>query len=349
MRRSTMRSAAPAYDSSAGSRRRPPYDPEIAAALAVAEPGEQELLNGDLAAWRDRYQTQRSDVDAATAAGLISRDDFEIVRPDGSPVVLSILRDPSLPDPRPGVFHVHGGGLMAGDRFSEGDWLVDTVLRFGLTVATVEYRLAPEHPYPASVEDCYLGLTWLRDHTTALGVDPARLIICGVSAGGGLAAATALLARDRGDVGLAGQLLIAPMLDDRDNSVSTHQFEDGPWPRRANVLAWRALLGPAYGSPDLPGPAAPSRALDFSGLPSAYLEVGSAEVLRDEAVAYASALWSAGTQAELHVWAGGTHGFDVLAHTALTHAAVAARQSWLERVLDVVGRNWSVPDRVSDA
>ncbi|GGR70304.1 hypothetical protein GCM10010236_25540 [Streptomyces eurythermus] len=166
-------------------------------------------------------------------------------------------------------------------------------------------------------------------------MDPDRLILAGQSAGGGLAAGTALLARDRKGPRLIGQVLIYPMLDDRDRTVSSGQFDGvGVWDRQSNRTGWTALLGERRGTDDVSVYAAPARATDLTGLPPAFIDCGSAEVFRDEDVAYASALWAAGVQAELHVWPGGFHGFDLTApHTALAHAMTAARNNWVARIL----------------
>jgi acetyl esterase/lipase len=172
-------------------------------------------------------------------------------------------------------------------------------------------------------------------HAAELGVDPARVIVGGASAGGGLAAAVALLARDRGAPALLGQLLLCPMLDDRNETPSSWQMAgQGIWDRAANEVGWTALLGDARGGPDVSPYAAPARATDLSGLPPAFIDVGSAETFRDEDVAYASRIWQAGGSAELHVWPGGFHGFaGAVPQAAVSRAAVAAQRDWLGRLL----------------
>lgn len=315
---------------------RPPYDPEIAAALAVAPPTDHILLSGDPQTWRAQYPSNRATIDQAVSDRRIRHEELQIRGPGPQSLTLSVISPHHRAGRAPGIFFIHGGGLMAGDRFSEAEWFVDWAAAFGIVAISVDYRLAPEHGFPAGVEDCRAGLQWVAEQSGELGIDAERLLIGGVSAGGGLAAATALMNRDQGGPELAGQLLLSPMLDDRDRTWSSIQFEDGPWCRAANRMAWQSLLGDAAGGPDVSPYAAPSRADDLSGLPPAFLEVGSAEVLRDETVDYASRLWAAGGQAELHVWGGGSHGFDVMTHSALAHAATAARDRWLERTLDVV-------------
>lgn len=212
---------------------------------------------------------------------------------------------------------------------------LDWAEELGLVVVSVEYRLAPEHPHPAPVEDCYAGLVWTAEHAKEIGGDPDRIILAGGSAGGGLTAAVALLVRDREGPRAIGQLLMCPMLDDRNDTPSAHQMAGlGVWDRTSNETGWSALLGAARGTADVSPYAAPARADDLSGLPPAFIDVGSAETFRDEDVTYASSIWQAGGIAELHVWPGGFHGFDGLVpEAALSADARAARLRWLRRLL----------------
>jgi acetyl esterase/lipase len=178
-------------------------------------------------------------------------------------------------------------------------------------------------------------LVWTAEHAAELGIAPGRIVVAGASAGGGLAAALALLARDRGGPALAGQVLMCPMLDDRNDTPSSRQMAGlGVWDRSSNKTGWTALLGEGRGGPDVSPYAAPARADDLSGLPPAFIDVGSAETFRDEDVTYATRLWQAGGRAELHVWPGGFHGFDLLApQAAISQEARAARLRWLRRLL----------------
>jgi acetyl esterase/lipase len=221
--------------------------------------------------------------------------------------------------------------MVAGSRMSGMHVLLPWIVAHDAVAVTVEYRLAPEFPDPYPVEDCYAALVWTAEHAVEFGIDADRLMIAGVSAGGGLAAGCALLARDRGGPKLTGQVLLCPMLDDRDRTVSSAQYEGiGLWDRASNVMGWTALLGERRATDDVSIYASPARATDLSGLPPAFIDCGSAEVFRDEDVAYATALWAAGVQAELHVWPGGFHGFDMIApHAAIAKAAVAARDAWV--------------------
>lgn len=312
----------------------PPFDPELEAVLAIL--GETlpssitpEMIplmrEGALFAVPDELFTERG----------VERRDVTIAGYHGDEIVVTVISKAGRTGTGPGIYHTHGGGMIIGDRFVGIAGIVDWVDRFDAVAVTVEYRLAPEFPDPFPVEDCYAGLVWTAEHAEELGIDPARLIIAGASAGGGLAAGTALLARDRGGPALAGQVLIYPMLDDRDASVSTIQVDGiGVWDRTSNLTGWNALLGDRRGTDDVSIYAAPARATDLSGLPPAFIDCGSVEVFRDEDVAYATQLWADGVQAELHVWPGGFHGFDMMApHAAISQAMMAARVSWVARIL----------------
>ncbi|GHH77088.1 alpha/beta hydrolase [Promicromonospora soli] len=316
--------------------KRPPFDPELEATLALL--GDQlppSITPEMIPLLRQGASPFDLSVDDVLAEAGIARRDVTIPGHDGDEIQVSVLSRQGRTGIGPGVFHTHGGGMILGDRFVGLQHFLRWITEFDAVVVTVEYRLAPEFPDPFPVRDCYAGLVWTAEHADELGIDPDRLIIAGASAGGGLAAGTAMLARDEGGPALAGQVLIYPMLDDRDQTISTAQIDGvGVWDRTSNITGWSALLGDRRGTADVSVYAAPARATDLSGLPPAFIDCGSAEVFRDEDVAYATALWQAGVQAELHVWPGGFHGFDMMApHTAIAQAMVAARDSWVARVL----------------
>ena len=256
--------------------------------------------------------------------------------PDAPDLTVSIMRPQDASGTLPGVYYTHGGGMFMGTRNLGADQLSAWVVALGIVVVGVEYRLAPEHPDPAPVEDCYAGLVWTADNGADLGIATDRLVIVGESAGGGLAAGTALLARDRGGPALAGQMLIYPMLDDRNDTLSSAQFDGvGLWDKTSNDTGWTALLGDRRGTDAVSPYAAPARASELSGLPSAFIDVSSTETFRDEAIAYADKLWAAGVQTELHVWPGGFHGFDLIAPQAqISVKARAARTAWLAHTID---------------
>lgn len=233
------------------------------------------------------------------------------------------------------IYHIHGGGMTMGNRFMTVQWALQAVERFDAVCVSVEYRLAPAHPDPAPVEDCYAGLLWVAHHAQELGFSVSRILLNGVSAGGGLAAGVALLARDRDGPRLLGQTLFAPMLDDRCDTLSAHQLEGvGLWDRQADIQGWTALLGKRRGTADVSIYAAPARATDVSGLPPTYVDVGAVETFRSEVVEYAQKLWRDGVACELHVWPGAFHGFEYFCPAAkVTLAAVSAKMDWVERLL----------------
>ncbi|MFD9722309.1 alpha/beta hydrolase [Streptomyces sp. NPDC059072] len=285
----------------------------------------------------------RAEVDAEVAAlqDLSHGGRFTVLQPsvpglEGAPEIPLLVCTPSgAPASRPALYFIHGGGFYGSDHRTGLDQILETAERFGATLISVGYRLAPEHPYPAQINDAYAGLLWVADHADELGIDSERIVVTGFSAGGTLGAALALTVRDKGGPRLLGQLLMAPLLDDRNDSASALQMDDVElFDRDRNGFAWSSLLGDAQGGADVPQYAAPARATDLAGLPPTFLDVGSAECLRDEVLAYADRIWQAGGEAELHVWPGGIHGFDRKASEArISRAAVAARRNWLEHLL----------------
>lgn len=249
--------------------------------------------------------------------------------PDLTATVLS--RSGSTATNRAGILSIHGGGMLLGDRFFGLDDALHLVETYDVVAITPEYRLAPEHPAPAQVEDCYAALSWLAEHATDLGVDAQRIAVMGFSAGGGLTAGTALLARERGGPAIAACLMNAPMIDPSSDTVSARDYElTGAWPRGYNVTAWEAIL--AGNAPT--EAVAPALAESLAGFPPAYVEVGGAEVFRDEAIAFASRLYAAGVPTQLQVWEGAFHGFTVFAPgTELADEATRTRFEWIKRAL----------------
>ncbi|MCX4785139.1 MULTISPECIES: alpha/beta hydrolase [unclassified Streptomyces] len=318
----------------------PPFDPELSVALAaLGKESREPLTPGNLEARQERDAASRP---RPTAEGLRADGRFDVAEfcvpgpPGGPDVTLVSARPAGLVGPLPLLYYMHGGAMVMGNAWSVLPRILrEWALPLGLAVISVEYRLAPRAQYPGPLEDCYAGLVWAAGHAAELDIDVDRVVIGGKSAGGGLAAALALLARDRGGPGALGQLLLCPMLDDRGSTFSSHQMTGlGVWDLTSNTTAWKALLGDRYGAADLPPYAAPARATDLSGLPPTYIDVGSAEMFRDEDVAYANAIWQAGGEAELHVWPGAYHGFDGLApRAALSQDARNARTRWLQRLL----------------
>ncbi|MFJ8713666.1 alpha/beta hydrolase [Streptomyces violaceus] len=318
----------------------PPFDPELAGALELIK----DMISPGLTL--DQIAEVRQGPGIAllaeldlTMGGTFEVEDRQVPGPQGEPDISLLICRPAAPataGARPVLYHVHGGGMVIGNNRVGVDVPLAWAQALDAVVVSVEYRLAPEHPHPAPVEDVYAGLLWTADHAAELGADPERIVIAGASAGGGLCAALALLTRDRKGPQPIGQVLMCPMLDDRNDTPSTYQMAGlGVWDRTANDTGWTALLGSWRGGPDVPAYAAPARAEDLTGLPPAFLDVGSAETFRDEVVAYASRIWQAGGVAELHVWPGGFHGFDGFApQAALSQSARAAHVNWLRRLLN---------------
>jgi acetyl esterase/lipase len=222
---------------------------------------------------------------------------------------------------------IHGGGMVMGTPVQDNVLCRKIANELGLVVAAVKYRLAPEHRYPAALEDCYDALVWLAKQE---GVDPARVAVGGASAGGGLAAAVALAATERGEVGLAFQLLVYPMLDDRTGTRA--ELDDVPtrlWDNKSNRFGWSSYLGQPAGSAGVTGLASPARAEDLSGVAPAWIGVGTADLFYDEDRAYAERLRAAGVECNLVVVDGAFHAFEVMAprrnvSRAFTAAAIAA-------------------------
>jgi len=238
-------------------------------------------------------------------------------------VVAYLYRAEGTGERRPAVLWIHGGGLIMGDARQDERFCRRLADQLGAVVLSVQYRLAPTHRYPTAVEDCLAALKHLAERSD---VDPARIAVAGASAGGGLAAATCLLARERGEVTPAFQLLVYPMLDDR-SGQSPHPFEDGfrLWNSAANRFGWSAYLG-ARADDEVPPTAAPARNDDFTDLPPAWIGVGTLDLFLDEDRAYAARLRDAGVRCTTEVVAGAYHGFDVVEPRAPVSRAFRAAQ-----------------------
>ena len=257
--------------------------------------------------------------DGVDTTGVTIRD-REIPGPDG-PVPVRIYA-PGQAGPeggRPALLDIHGGGFVVGSIAMEHGLAVQVARDLGAVVVAVEYRLAPEHPFPAGLEDCYATLCWMRDNAPELGIDTGRIGVGGQSAGGGLTAATVLLARDRKGPAVCFQFLGIPELDHRLETTSMRTFVDTPMWHRANAeLSWRYYLGPDVA--DVSPYASPAVASDLAGLPPAYVTTMEFDPLRDEGITYALRLMEAGVSVELHTFPGTFHG-----SAAVTGAAVSRR------------------------
>ncbi|MFG1702185.1 alpha/beta hydrolase [Nonomuraea sp. M3C6] len=313
----------------------PNLDPELRAAIEQTPPPVFDLAAlspGELPGLRAQMNALLAAAPPAETDVVI--ENRQVPGPDGEPDIrVRIYRPAESGEARPGLYWIHGGGMIIGAPEIDDATMVGFVERLGIVVVSVDYRLAPEHQHPAPVEDCYAGLAWTAKAAGELGIDVARLAVGGASAGGGLAAATVLLARDRGGPDLAFQLLVCPMLDDRNITPSSQEFTDAVvWDRSANLFGWTALLGDRIGAGDVSPYAAPARATDLAGLPPAFIDVGELEVFRDEDMDYALRLARAGVSTEFHLYPGAFHGFDMMVpDTELSRRAQAARLSALKR------------------
>lgn len=264
---------------------------------------------------------------ATGVARPVPRDGVDVADRADAGVPVRIYR-PQAAASGGALLWLHGGGLIVGRPAMDDGRCVAWARDLGLTVVSVGYRLAPEHPFPAALDDAHTAWTWLHGAAPSLGVDPARVAVGGASAGGGLAACLAQRLRDAGSPPPAAQLLVYPMLDDR---TAARRELDGAghlvWTNRSNRAGWSAYLGRAPGAEALPAHAAAARAADLSGLPPAWIGVGTLDLFLDEDRAYAARLAAAGVATELHEVPGAPHGFDALAPQAAVARAFAARQA----------------------
>ncbi|KAH7174509.1 Alpha/Beta hydrolase protein [Fusarium flagelliforme] len=270
--------------------------------------------------------------------------------PGNNEVILSVFspKDP-VKAPRPVLYHIHGGGMVSGDRFTALSQVIDLLAGIDCVVVSAEHRLAPETRAPGPAEDCYAGLVWVSEHAETLGIDPAAIVIFGVSGGGALAAATCLMARDRKcpAIPIKAQMLYSPLLDDRCESLADQQFEFGnPAPTTWLRAIWDHILGDDRGSDKVTPYQAPARETDLSNLPQAYIDAGECEVFRDVAVAYATSMWQSGSTAELHIWPGAFHGFDMMDDPEIPLISIANRTkaNWFKRVLTTESKSKSIAD-----
>jgi acetyl esterase/lipase len=315
-------------------------DPELAAALDLMPVIE---LDDPVAARRAFQKLLVSMRTPLPEAELLDIEDRLVPGFEGEPEVSVRVYRPKSAAPEaaanlPGILLIHGGGFVVGSVETEHAGAVLMAESLGAVLVSVDYRLAPEHPYPAPLHDCCAALTFLHAEAPALGVDPARVALVGTSAGGGLAAATALFARDRGGPPICFQMLHIPELDDRLETASMTQFVDSPvWNQPLAVQSWKAYLGDRAGTDDVPTYAAPARATDLSGLPPAYISTSENDPLRDEGILYAVALLGAGVSVELHQFPGAFHGSTLMLGAEVSRRAQKEAAAVLRRALGVPG------------
>jgi acetyl esterase/lipase len=303
------------------------YNPLIADAMATLASATASVPAPPVGDWKAR----REGMDAmftqiATLVPIaegVDITDHEVPGP-GGPVPVRLYRPVNA---LPAVaLYVHGGGMIGGTLGGYDPIVAGYAASSRVTLLSVDYRLAPEHPFPAGVDDAFAALTWLAEHSADWGADRSHVGIIGDSAGGGIAAGVALMARDRGGPALAGQVLISPMLDDRTVTPDPALDDLTTWSYDDNITGWRALLGDQARGVDVSPYAAPARAADLSGLPPTYIDVGGLDIFRDEDIAYAARLSAAGVPTELHVIPGAPHGYALLGGVSdLTTRAMADR------------------------
>lgn len=311
-------------------------DPELAAVVDMFG----DLSFADPVAARAGLEAMSAGVNASVDVSGLQVSERAIPGPAGAPDVKVRVYAPAeaATTATAALLYIHGGGFVVGSIDTEHATSALLARKLRIPVVSVEYRLAPEHPYPAGLEDCYAALAWLHEAAPALGIDRARIGVIGQSAGGGLSAALALLARDRNGPTLCFQFLGIPELDDRLDTPSMIAFTDTPlWHRPNAEYSWKYYLGDAWqpGAADVPFYAAPARATDLAGLPPAYVSTMEFDPLRDEGVLYALKLMQAGVPVELHCYPGTFHGSSLVAH-----AAVSQRQK--HEMLDVLKRGLKI-------
>lgn len=308
--------------------------------LAVLSAMPADLLDlSDIERTRTRFAELREQMPVEPLPEGLTTTDVHVPGPEGAPeVMVRLYRPAGIGQGAPALFWIHGGGMVLGNVDMNDDACARMADRVGALVASVEYRLAPEHPYPAPLEDCYAGLSWLASSAPDVGVDLSRIAIGGASAGGGLAAGLALLAKDRGGPAVCFQLLVYPMVDDRNLTPSSHDVDDTRlWNRAANLAGWAAYLGVEPGGDGVEIYAAPARATtdQLAGLPPAHVNVGDLDLFVDEDVAYARAMARAGVPVELHVYPGAFHGSNgFVSRSALSERWTADEEAALDRALN---------------
>jgi acetyl esterase/lipase len=307
----------------------PYYDPEVRAEIEAG--GRLGTVNSRTleAARRDRLLNN----DDVPLSDAVTRTDVFVPGETGHQIRLRVHQPVGATGLLPCVYWMHGGGYVLGSPEQDDLRFDRWCQRFNMVGVAVQYRLAPEHPYPAALDDSYAGLAWVTSNGEQLGADTSSIGIGGPSGGGGLAAALGLAVRDRAEFEIAFQLLIYPMIDDRGTTTSS-QWDVPIWSPESNAFGWASYLGDLSGTDEVPPHAAPSRADDLSGLPPTYIMCGGLDGFVDEDIDYATRLNQAGVNVELHIYPGAPHGFEGFApNAAVSRQARRDLNQWLGRVL----------------
>jgi len=290
-------------------------------------------LNGipDIVARRAAYEAFRAGAPKGEFPKL-NVSDHTYAGPEGD-LSLRLYQPKNATAPAPGLIFIHGGGMIMGNLESQDEVLKIAASELGIPIASIDYRKAPEHPYPAAPEDCYAGVCWVFENASALGIDTNNIGLMGASAGGGLALAIALMLRDREGPKLKYLLPIYPMIDDRHHTASSKTVLDiGVWDREGSIEAWNWYLGDS--EPD--AYAAPARAEDLAGLPPTYIDVGDLDLFRDEDILIAQRLSAAGVPVEFHLWTGAYHASEGFAPQAkLSKTIWATRYAAIRRLAGI--------------
>jgi acetyl esterase/lipase len=304
-------------------------DPELAAAIEPLDPTMIPTNLDSIPAMRTLNEAILEQMEQVLPhSATVTSTDHRASTADAAEILIRVYRPSTSQAALPVLVWVHGGGMIAGSVAGD-NWYCEAIVDgVGCAVASIDYRLAPEHPHPIPVEDCTVALRWVAAHADELNLDPARLAIGGASAGGGLAAGVVLKNRDTQGPPVSFQYLMYPMLDDRAITQSSQTFSGIPtWSLEHNENGWRALLGERYQTEAVDAYAAPARAIDLSGLPPTLIQVGELDTFRDEDIDYATRLLQAGVPTELHVYPGAYHGWDLLNPTATSTTLVHAERN----------------------
>ncbi|MGW6655993.1 alpha/beta hydrolase [Rhodococcus sp. NPDC055024] len=312
----------------------PTLDPEFAVALTMLP----KVDFSDLPATRTSYDAQVGASLADLSYDGVTLREISVPGLDDDPeITVRFFTPDTAVGPVPVLLWIHGGGFAIGTAEGSDPFCIEVARELGFAVANVEYRLAPETPFPGPLNDCYAALTYIHAHSGELGIDPSRIAVGGQSAGGGLAAGIALKARDEGIVPVAFQFLEAPALDDRLTSTSMTNFIDTPiWHRPNAIQSWKFYLGESYTGPEDPNVsvyAVPARATNLSNLPPTYVCTMELDPLRDEGIEYAARLLQAGVSVELHSFSGTFHGSALVATAEVSKRGAAEALTAIQRGL----------------